>query len=143
MNAAQLCELLKGELIGDGRKKISGPSQIDDGKPDTVTFLANPKYEEFVYTTDAAAIVVSKEFNLREPINSAIIKVDDVYGAMMFLIEKFSQNGTPLPGISEVSVIHPTSQLGENVSIGAYVTIESGVKIGDRTIIYPGVFIGH
>ena len=143
MNAAQLCELLQGELIGDGHKKISGPSQIDDGKPDTVTFLANPKYEEFVYTTDAAAIVVSKEFQLRQPVHSAIIKVEDVYGAMMFLIEKFSQNGTPSPGIAETSIIHTSSHLGKSVSIGAYAIIESGVTIGDRVIVYPGVFIGH
>lgn len=143
LNAAQLCELLAGELLGDGDKKINGPSQIDKGRPGTVTFLANPKYEEHAYTTDASVIVVSRDFIPRQPLNSTIIKVDDVYGAMMFLIDKFSQNGTPVPGISEHAVVHPTSRIEAEVSVGAYVVIDSDVLVGTRSIIYPGVFIGH
>jgi UDP-3-O-[3-hydroxymyristoyl] glucosamine N-acyltransferase len=143
LNAAQLCELLQGELIGDGEKKIHGPSQIDKGRSGTVTFLANPKYEEHAYTTDASVIVVPKNFTPRQPINSTIIKVDDVYGAMMFLVEKFSKNGSPSPGISEFSVIHPASRLHDDVSVGPYVVIDADVTIGPRSIIYPGVFIGH
>ena len=143
LNAAQLCELLQGELIGDGDKKINGPSQIDRGRPGTVTFLANPKYEEHAYTTDASVIVVPKDFIPRQPLSSTIIKVQDVYGAMMFLIDRFSKNGTPGPGISEHAVIHPSSQIEDEVSVGAYVVIDSDVSIGSRSIIYPGVFIGH
>ena len=143
LNASQLCELLHGELIGDGEKKINGPSQIDKGRPGTVTFLANPKYEDHAYTTDASVIVVSREFVPRESIKSTLIKVDDVYGAMMFLIEQFSKNGTPLPGISEFSVVHPTSKIKEDVSVGPFAAIEADVTINARTIVYPGVFIGH
>ncbi len=143
LNAAQLCELLQGELIGDGEKKINGPSQIDKGRPGTVTFLANPKYEEHAYTTDASVIVVPKDFIPRQPLNSTIIKVDDVYGAMMFLVDKFSKNGMPEPGISEFSLVHPTCILGQSVSVGAYVVIDAEVCIGSGSIIYPGVFIGH
>ena len=143
LNAAQLCELLHGELIGDGESKITGPSQIDNGKPDTVTFLANAKYEEYAYTTDASVIIVSREFVPKTPIRPTLIKVDDVYGAMMFLIEKFSKNGTPVPGISELSVMHPSCELGADPSIGAYAVLDSAVKIGAKVIIYPGVYVGH
>lgn len=143
LNAAQLCELLQGELVGNGENEINGPSQIDKGRPGTVTFLANPKYEEYAYTTDASVIVVSKDFVPRQPVRSTLIKVDDVYSAMIFLVEKFSKNGSPLPGISESAIIHPASQIGEDVSIGNYVNIEKDVTIGDRVAIYPGVFIGH
>ncbi len=142
LNAAQLCELLHGELVGDGDKKINGPSQIDKGRPGTVTFLANLKYEEHAYTTDASIIVVPKEFVPKEHIKPTLIKVDDVYGAMMFIVEKFSNNGVPIPGVSEFSVIHPTSFIGQDVSVGAYVVMEADVNIGSRSIIYPGVFIG-
>jgi len=143
LNAAQLCELLHGELIGDGEKKINGPSQIDKGKPGTVTFLANPKYEDFAYNTDADVIVVGKDFVPKQPLKSTLIKVEDVYGAMIFLVDKFSKNGTPAPGISEVSFVDPSSRLGEDVSVGAYVCIEQDVLVESRSIIYPGVFIGH
>lgn len=143
LNAAQLCELLHGELIGDGEKKINGPSQIDKGRPGTVTFLANPKYEDHAYSTEASVIVVSKDFVPRNEIKQTIIKVDDVYGAMMFLIERFSKNGLPEPGISDFTVIDPSSEIKPDVSVGSFVVIESNVIINARSIIYPGVYIGH
>lgn len=142
MNAAQLCELLQGELIGDGNMKISGPSQIDKGRPGTVTFLANPKYEDFAYTTDASVIVVSRDFAPKKPVNPTLIRVDDVYGAMMFLVDKFSRNGMPTPGISGKADVHESSTLGDEVSVGPYAVIQADVTIGLRTIIFPGVFIG-
>jgi UDP-3-O-[3-hydroxymyristoyl] glucosamine N-acyltransferase len=143
LNAAQLCELLHGELIGDGEKKISGPSQIDKGRPGTVTFLANLKYEDFAYNTDADVIVVGKDFVPRQPVKSTLIKVEDVYSAMIFLVEKFSKNGTPKPGISDLAFIDVSSKMGDEVSIGAFVCVEHNVTVDARTIIYPGVFIGH
>ena len=143
MNAAQLCKLLDGELLGDGEKKIHGPSQIDKGRPGTVTFLANPKYEDYAYTTKASVLLASKDFTPKSPIEATLIKVDDVYAAMMFIVEKFSKNGTPLPGISEFAITDPSSQFPEDVSIGAYSFIEGECTIGSRSIIYPHVYIGH
>lgn len=143
INAAQLCELLQGELIGDGERKIHGPSQIDKGIPGTVTFLANPKYEEFAYTTDASVLIVSRDFVPKSTINASMIKVEDVYKAMMFLVERFSQNGIPKPGISKLAVL-PTDFVEEKeVSIGAFAVVEHEVSIGANSIIYPHVFIGH
>nr|MDQ3015735.1 UDP-3-O-(3-hydroxymyristoyl)glucosamine N-acyltransferase [Bacteroidota bacterium] len=143
LNAAQLCELLHGELIGDGGREIHGPSQIDKGGAGTFTFLANPKYENYVYTTDASVLIVSKNFTPQQPVNATLIRVDDVYSAMMLLNEKFSQNGIPKPGISGFAVLDPTFTIKEDVSIGAYTVVEANVKIGSRAIIYPQVFIGH
>jgi len=143
LNAAQMCELLQGELIGDGEKKIHGPSPIDDGRPGTVTFLANPKYEEFAYTTAASVLVVPKAFVPRAALMPTMIKVDDVYGAMIFLIAKFSTNGIPKPGVSEFAFIDPSLRLPKDVSIGHYCIVEKEVTIGNRSIVYPQVFIGH
>jgi len=143
LNAAQLCKLLHGELIGDGEKKIHGPSQIDKGRPGTVTFLANPKYEDHAYTTNASVLLVGRDFVPKNPIQPTLIKVDDVYAAMMFIVEKFSQNGTPQPGISELATMDPTCTLASDVSIGAYSFIESDCNIGAKSIIYPQVYIGH
>jgi UDP-3-O-[3-hydroxymyristoyl] glucosamine N-acyltransferase len=143
INAAQLCELLQGELIGDGERKIHGPSQIDKGIPGTVTFLANPKYEEYAYTTDASVLIVGRDFEPTAPISVSLIKVDDVYGAMMFLVDKFSQNGAPEPGISKLAVLPDDFNLSTNISIGAFTVVEKGATIGAGTIVYPHVFIGH
>ncbi len=143
INAAQLCELLQGELIGDGETKIYGPSQIDKGIPGTVTFLANPKYEEYAYSTLASVLIVSKDFLPKEPLKPSLIKVDDVYGAMMFLVDRFSKNGTPQPGISEYAVLPKDFNVAEDISIGAFTVVEKDTTIGARTILYPQVFIGH
>jgi UDP-3-O-[3-hydroxymyristoyl] glucosamine N-acyltransferase len=143
INAAQLCELLQGELIGDGEMKIYGPSQIDKGIPGTVTFLANPKYEEYAYTTDASLLIVSRDFTPKAQLKTSLIKVDDVYGAMMFLVEKFSKNGTPEAGISDLAHLPKDFTPAQDVSIGAFAVIEKDAVIGARSIIYPHVYIGH
>jgi UDP-3-O-[3-hydroxymyristoyl] glucosamine N-acyltransferase len=143
INAAQLCELLQGELIGDGEIQINGPSQIDKGIPGTVSFLANPKYEEFAYSTEASVLIVPKEFVPKSPLKPSLIKVTDVYGAMMFLVEKFSKNGIPEPGISPAAFLPADFIAKKDISRGAYTIIEKGSKVGARTVIYPQVFIGH
>jgi UDP-3-O-[3-hydroxymyristoyl] glucosamine N-acyltransferase len=143
INAAQLSELLQGELIGNGEIKIYGPSQIDAGLPGTVSFLANPKYEDFAYTTKASVLIVSKEFHPKNPLQASLIRVDDVYGAMMMLLQKFGKNGTPEPGISNLAVIGADFVPGDQVAIGPYSVIEQNVRLGKNSIIYPQVFIGH
>jgi len=143
INAAQLCELLQGELIGDGGTEVYGPSQIDKGIPGTVTFLANPKYEPFAYTTAASILIVSRDFMPKAPVAATMIRVDDVYGAMIRLTEKFSPNGVPAPGISDLAVLDAGFEENSGISIGAYVVAEKGVRIGANSVIYPQVYIGH
>lgn len=143
LNAAQLCKLLDGELVGDGEKLIHGPSQIDKGRPGTVTFLANPKYEDHAYTTNASVLLVGRDFIPKGPLEPTLIKVDNVYAAMMLLVEQFSKNGIPQPGISELAITDPSCQFGADVSIGAYSFIEGECSVGAKSIIYPQVYIGH
>jgi UDP-3-O-[3-hydroxymyristoyl] glucosamine N-acyltransferase len=143
INVEQLCDLLQGELIGNGEIEIHGPSQIDKGIPGTVTFLANPKYEDFAYTTEASALIVSKDFSPKIPLTAAMIKVGDVYGAMMFLVEKFGDYGRPEKGISELAQLPKGFNTTADISIGAFSMIEKEVEIGRGTIIYPQVYIGH
>ncbi len=143
LNAAQLCKLLHGELVGDGEKKIHGPSQIDKGRPGTVTFLANPKYEDHAYTTGASVLLAGRDFVPKSQLQATLIRVDDVYGAMMYVVEQFSKNGKPQSGISDLAVTDPSCQFGEGVSVGAYACVESDCMIGSGSIIYPQVYIGH
>lgn len=143
INAAQLCELLQGELTGDGELKIHGPSQIDKGIPGTVTFLANPKYEEYAYTTEASLLIAARDFEPRHPIKAALLRVDNVYGAMMTLIEAFNPNSKPEPGISDLAIVPADFGPVQQLYIGPYAVVEKDVRIGAGTVIYPHVFIGH
>src|SRR6187402_2776664 len=143
INAAQLCELLHGELVGDGEIQINGPSQIDKGIPGTVSFLANPKYEDFAYTTDASVLIVPRDFAPKSPMKPSLIKVDNVYGAMMFLVEKLSKNGPPEPGISPSAQIASDFKPADAIFIGAFAVIEKGTTIGARSVIHPQAYVGH
>lgn len=142
INAAQLCELLQGELVGDGEIQINGPSQIDKGIPGTVSFLANPKYEDFAYTTDASVLIVPRDFVPKSPLKPSLIKVDDVYGAMMFLVEQLNQDGTPEPGISASAQLASDFVPRQDISIGEFTVVRRGTTIGAKSIIYPQVYIG-
>lgn len=142
ITAAQLAGLLQGNVEGDGSVEISGPSQIDKGVPGTVTFLANPKYEEFAYNTEASVIIVSHDFVPREPVHKTLIRVSNVYGAMMFLAEQFSKNFLPESGISSMAFMDSSVKVGEKVTVGPYAVIEAGSVIGDNVIIFPQVYVG-
>lgn len=143
INVAQLCELLQGELIGNGDTEIHGPSQIDKGIPGTVTFLSNPKYEEFAYTTVASALIVPSDFVPKNPIKASLIKVDDVYVAMMLLVDKFGDHGMPESGVSKMAQLPEGFDVADNISIGAFSIIEKGVTIGKGSVVYPQVYIGN
>lgn len=143
INAAQLCELLQGELTGDGDLKIYGPSQIDKGIPGTVTFLANPKYEEYAYTTEASLLIADKDFQPKRPIHPAILRVDNVYGAMMTLIDAFNPNTKPAPGIADQAILPEGFEPSRDLYIGPYAVIEKDVRLGAGTVVYPHVFIGR
>lgn len=158
LKVKDLAQILGGELIGPGEALISGPGKIEEAVSGQVVFYANPKYEAFVYTTQASAILVPEDFEPKEEINAALIKVENVYSAVGFLLEKFQhlllQKKT---GISPMADIHESAVLGENVYVGGFVTIEqnvivgrnvmimgqnhigAGTKIGDNCIIYSGV----
>lgn len=143
MTAAQLCELLNGELEGNRDEKIVGPSQIDKGVPGTVTFLANPKYEDFLYRTQASVVIVSKDLVLRQPVAATLIRVPDAYGAMLRLAAAFTDTNDLTPGISPLASLPPGFEAPEGVAIGPYAVIESGAHIGRGAQIYPHVYIGR
>lgn len=143
ITAAELAGLLQGNIEGDGSVEISGPSQIDKGVAGTVTFLANPKYEEFAYSTGASAIIVSRDFQPKIPVNKTLIRVENVYGAMIFLAEQFSRNMLPSEGISPLAAIDSSVSIGNGVYIGPYAVVEEGVRLGNNVIIFPHTYIGR
>ncbi len=141
--AARIAQALDGVVDGDENAKIVRVSKIEEGREGSITFLANPKYTPYIYTTNATAIVCSKTFIPEQPIQSTLIRVDDPYSSFTKLLvfyqkEKESKN---LKGISWKAKIHRKAKIGKNVYIAEYVSIGAHAEIGDGCKIYPNVTI--
>ncbi len=142
ITAAQLCQLLNGKIVGNPEIKVSGPGKIEDAKQGEITFLANPKYEAFAYTTNASVILVKRDFEPKQPIKATLIQVDDVYASIALLLEKFGGGIKSQQGISSQAIVDQTASLGKEISLGHFVVIEENAEIGDNAIIFPQVFVG-
>ncbi len=140
-SASQIAEFLKGEIVGNKDVKVSGFSKIEEGKSGTLTFLSNPKYTNYIYTTKADIVLVNNNFVADKPISATLIKVNDAYkslGKLMELIERFKPQRI---GISPKADIDQSTSIGENVFVGAFATIGQNCKIGNNVKIYPNVYI--
>jgi UDP-3-O-[3-hydroxymyristoyl] glucosamine N-acyltransferase len=144
ISAKELAFLLKGTIEGNPDVRVETIAKIEEAHVNALAFLGNPKYEEFAYTTKAGILMVNKTFNPSKKINATLIKVDDPYQSLAFLMEKFgAQQNTELVGIDDKAAINATSSIGEQVYIGACAVIEKNVKIGNQSKIYPQVFLAE
>jgi UDP-3-O-[3-hydroxymyristoyl] glucosamine N-acyltransferase len=144
-SAEQIAGILEGEIVGNKDQTVSGLSKIEEGKNGTLSFLANQKYEDFIYTTDASIVIVNKTFTPQKDLKSTctLIKVDDAYACFAKLLEVYNQAIQKEPKIEEGSFISEKATIGKNVYIAAFAYISDGVVIGDNTHIYPNTFIGN
>ncbi|MDQ7947235.1 MAG: UDP-3-O-(3-hydroxymyristoyl)glucosamine N-acyltransferase [Pedobacter sp.] len=143
--AKQISEFLDGTIEGDATVKVGELSKIEDGKAGSLCFLSNPKYESYLYTTNASVVIVSLDFAPQHPVSCTLIKVKDPYSAFSLLLEKYNEaiNQDKNPsGITQPCFIHPSAKIGKNVFIGAFCTIEEDVEIGDNCQIFTQVYIG-
>ena len=141
-SARQLADYLKGNIIGDPTVTVSNFSKIEEGKPGTLTFLSNPKYTEYIYTTQASIVLVNVGFVPEKEIPATLIEVPDSYTALASLLSLAENMQPKKSGINSSAVIDHSAVVGENPYIGAFTVIESGVKIGNNAQIYPQVYIG-
>ena len=142
--ASQIAIHINGKVEGDDSVSVNGFSKIEEGKNGDISFLANPKYEDHLYTTKASIVVVSHVLELREPVQSTLIRVSDPYASFAKLM-RFYQNSlsTNLVGIEQPSFIHPTAKLGKDVYIAAFSYVGENVVIGDNVKIYPHCYLGN
>ncbi|HMG16611.1 MAG TPA: UDP-3-O-(3-hydroxymyristoyl)glucosamine N-acyltransferase [Saprospiraceae bacterium] len=143
ISAKELCALLNGLLEGDPDVMITAPSGIEDGTPGTISFLGNMKYEQYAYTTKASILLVEKDFQPTQPLNTTLIRVEDVRTAMALLFNKFGAELAVQKGISEKAFIDATALIGADSSIGHFTVIEKNANVGTNCIIYPQVYIGE
>jgi len=142
--AQQIAGLLEGEIEGNPEATVSDMAKIEEGKPGTITFLANPKYEEFIYSTEATIALVNKTFTPEKELPSTLtlVRVTDAYQCLTKLLAVYDQATQNKQGIEQPSFISDSSSIGENCYVGAFAYIGSNVTIGNNVKIYPHVYIG-
>lgn len=143
-SAQQIAQLLNGDIEGDANITVNNMSKIEEGEPHTLSFLANPKYTQFIYTTNASIVLVNRNFVLERPVKSTctLIRVENAYESFAKLLQLYHQFKGNKVGIEQPSFIHPTAKIAEDCYIGAFAYIGENVQIGKNTKIYPNVFIG-
>lgn len=133
--------LLDGELIGNPEVKVSQLAKIEEAKEGSLSFLANPKYEAFLYTTQASVVIVNEDLKIDKPVSPTLIRVKDAYSSFSVLLEKYNSIRNQKVGIEQPSFIHPDAKIGKDVYVGAFAYIGAGVVVGDHSKIYPQAYI--
>ncbi len=141
--AHTIANFLGGTVEGNSEVEVTGVSKIEEGVSGTLSFLANPKYENYLYTTKSSIVLVNQELKLNKPVGCTIVRVDDAYKAFASLLELYQQSKSEPVGIDKMSSIDDTAQIGENVYIGTFSVISKNAKIGNNVKIYPQVYIGN
>lgn len=142
LTAAQIAVLVNGKVDGNADIAVASFGKIEEAQQGQLAFLANPKYEDFLYTTKASIIIVNDTQEFKQPITATLIKVPDAYSAFATLLDKYQQIQQQLTGIQQPVYIDATAKIGDNVYIGAFVYVGKNVVVGDGTKIYPSTFIG-
>lgn len=140
--ATQIASILEGDIIGNPDVEVSKLSKIEEGAEGSLTFLANPKYKSYIYSTKASITIVNKTFEPEGTLTTTLIKVDDAYKSFSKLLEYYNQTKMNKSGIEQPSFISESAVLGENIYIGAFTYIGENVKIADNVKIYPNCYIG-
>ena len=140
-SAAQIAGMINGIIEGDPEITISKLSKIEEGEPGSLSFLANPLYTQYIYTTKASIVIVNNSFVAEHPVGATMIRVESADIAFAKLLENYNRIKYDKKGISEHSVISSSASLGINVYIGEFAVIGDRVVIGNNVKIYPHAFI--
>ena len=141
-SAQQIASVLGGTVEGDPEVKVNNFSKIEEGKPGTLTFLANPKYEHFIYQTEASIVLVNNDFTPAEPIKATLVKVANAYASLAILLNMAEQANVKKAGIDATAFIAGSATVGEGCYVGNFAYIGEDVKIGKNSRIYPHAYIG-
>ena len=143
-SAKQIAQIIDGIVEGDENILVSNLSKIEEGTIGTLSFLANPAYSNYIYSTNASIVIVNKSFVLENPVKSSctLIRVENAYESFAKLLELYNQINTEKEGVEQPSFVSSNAMIGENCYIGAFAYIGQNVSIGNHVKIYPHVYIG-
>jgi UDP-3-O-[3-hydroxymyristoyl] glucosamine N-acyltransferase len=141
--AEQIANVLNGKVEGDPSVAVNNFSKIEEGKPGTLTFLANPKYTHYIYTTEASIVLVNEDFQAEHPVKATLIRCFNAYAALAMLLDMVEKTKPQKVGIEPMSFVSEKAILGEKIYVGAFAYIADDVKIADNVKIYPHTYIGE
>jgi UDP-3-O-[3-hydroxymyristoyl] glucosamine N-acyltransferase len=140
--AAQIAGILEGEVEGNAEVEVSKLAKIEEGSEGSLTFLANPKYTHFIYSTEASITIVDRDFVVENSITTTLIRVDNAYKSFSKLLEYYNKVKMNKIGVEQPVFISESASYGENIYLGAFSYVGENVKIGNNVKIYPNVYIG-
>ena len=143
-SARQISEILEGTIEGNPDAEVSSVSKIEEGKQGSISFLANPKYAEYLYETDASIVILNRDFKLEKSVKEGVtlLRVDDAYSCFGKLLELYNQVKYNKTGASKFANISATAEIGENTYIADFVSIGENVKIGNNVKLFANCSIG-
>jgi UDP-3-O-[3-hydroxymyristoyl] glucosamine N-acyltransferase len=142
-SATQIALLVNGKITGDESVSVASFGKIEEARQGQLTFFANPRYEEYLYSTEASIILVNEGYELKQPVHSTLIRVPDAYTAFATLLSKYQEiRSQELAGIQQPVYIAKSARYGKNIFIGAFVYLGENATLGDDTKIFPNSYIG-
>ena len=140
--AQSIADFLGGTVEGDTNATVTDVAKIEEGRPGTLAFLSNPKYNKYLYETEATIVIVNQDFEPEAEVKPTLIRVPDAYKAFASLLELYQQAKGNKTGIENPSFIDASAKMGTDIYVGAFAYIGKNVKIGNHVKIYPQVYIG-
>ena len=136
--ASQIAGYLKGTIEGDPEIRVNKLAKIEEATEGSLSFLANPSYTHYIYTTGASIVLVNDQFVPEQPLNCTLIRVKNPYEALAQLLELYKKNQTEPKGISPLAFVSATASLGKDAYVGPFVYIGEHAEIGENACIHPG-----
>ncbi|MDX9770808.1 MAG: UDP-3-O-(3-hydroxymyristoyl)glucosamine N-acyltransferase [Tenuifilaceae bacterium] len=140
--AQAIADILNGTIEGDPNVKVSTVAKIEEGSPNALSFLSNPKYSKYLYTTQSSVVLINSNFELEQPVKATLIRVADAYEAFAKLLSMVSASQRPKAKVHKQSVVEKSAKVGKSPFIGAFAYVGQNVTIGNNVQIYPQVYIG-
>lgn len=141
-SAQQIAGILNGTIEGNPEATVNALSKIEEGKPGSISFLANPAYTQYIYTSQASIIIVNKDFAPTAPVSATMIRVDSAAAAFAKLLEMYNQVKLNKTGVSKQAYISDSAKVGNNLYLGEFAVISDNARIGNNVKIYPQVYVG-
>ncbi|NOX45904.1 MAG: UDP-3-O-(3-hydroxymyristoyl)glucosamine N-acyltransferase [Chlorobi bacterium] len=142
-SAQQIAEVINGRVDGNPEVKVHFVSKIEEGKKGTLSFLANPKYTKYIYSTEASIVIVNHDFEPDRKLKTTLIRVEDAYSAFAALLEFYNKFKLNKTGVSDKASVSESAMIGKDVYIGDFAVVSDNVILGDNAKIYPQVYIGE
>ena len=136
-SARQIADFIQGKVEGDENATVHTFAKIEEGTPGAISFLSNPKYTHYIYTTESSIVLVNEDLELNQPVKATLIRVKNAYECVAKLLQLYQSALPKKKGIHPQAFVSPTAKVGNDCYIGAFAYIGDNVQIGDNTQIYP------